>query len=164
LPSKGRADTEAVLAVLVVIALAAAAIIAYGPSLGQSGPAGISTSRVSSGRLTITEMHGDVASSNNPQALYSNSSTFSGQTKMNGSAGETFSVEFDIVYQACACGPEVTGVEALTPGFTVLTTTPATPIRFTGSGGDFYQVGFTVELKAPQAAYTGPLILLAHIG
>jgi hypothetical protein len=107
---------------------------------------------------------GDVVSTNHPEALSSNSSAVVGKTPFVGTPGQTFTLRFDIVYQACACGPRVVEVDSLTPGFTVVGTTPPLPVQFQGAGGDFYQAGFTVEVKAPATSYSGALTLVAHIG
>lgn len=118
----------------------------------------------SSGELKVTGAVGDVVSLKHPEALSSNSSTLVGKTPSIGSPGQTFTLRYDIVYQACACGPLVVEVDSLTPGFTVVGTTPSLPVQFQGAGGDFYQAGFTVEVKAPATSYTGTITLLAHIG
>jgi hypothetical protein len=160
----------------VVIAAFAAALLAAGGTIvvyfstaGNGSTAfekhaSSTVAGASSGGLIITGVSGDVVSTNHPEALSSNSSTIIGKMPFIGTPGETLTLQFDIVYQACACGPQVVEVDSLTPGFTVVGTSPSLPVHFQGAGGDFYQAGFTVEVKAPVASYTGTLALLAHIG
>jgi len=77
--------------------------------------------------------------------------------------GETFTVEYNIVFQACACAPQVVEVDVLTNGFKVASTDPPIPIPFGGSGADFYTVTFNVEVTAPSTPYGGTLTLVAHV-
>jgi len=156
-------------ALIIAFLVAGGAVLVYFLTVGtartvskESSASTVSGS--SSGELKITGVIGDVVSLNHPEALSSNSSTIIGKMPFIGTPGGTFALRYDIVYQACACGPLVVEVDSLTPGFTVVGTTPSLPVHFQGAGGDFYQAGFTVEVKAPATSYTGTLTLLAHIG
>jgi len=157
-----------VAAFLIALLVAGGTVVVYFSIVGiESSVSKSSTSTAvgsSSGVLIITSVSGDVVSINHPEALSSNSSSVVGRTPFLGAPGETFTLRFDIVYQACACGPRVVEVDSLTPGFTVVGTTPSLPVGFQGAGGDFYQASFTVEVKAPATSYTGSVTLLAHIG
>jgi len=156
-------------AFIVALLIAAGGVAVYFSTVGtaRSVSQESSTSTVagaSSGELEINEVVGDVVSVNHPEALSSNSSTVVGKTPFIGTPGDTLTLKYDIVYQACACGPLVVKVDSLTPGFTVVGTTPSLPVQFQGAGGDFYQAGFTVQVKAPATPYNGTLTLVAHIG
>jgi hypothetical protein len=157
--------TALMIAFLVVGGAIAVYLLTVGTARTVSQGSSASTAAgSSSGELKITGVIGDVVSLNHPEALSSNSSTIVGKIPFIGTPGGTFTLRYDIVYQACACGPLVVEVDSLTPGFTVVGTTPSLPVHFQGAGGDFYQAGFTVEVKAPATGYTGTLTLLAHIG
>jgi hypothetical protein len=156
-------------ALMIAFLVAGGAIVVYLLTVGTARTISLESSAStaagsSSGELKITGVIGDVVSLNHPEALSSNSSTIIGKMPFVGTPGGTFTLRYDIVYQACACGPLVVEVDSLTPGFTVVGTTPSLPVHFQGAGGDFYQAGFTVEVKAPATSYTGSLTLLAHIG
>jgi hypothetical protein len=162
----GQARTVVIAAVLIALLVAGGSIVVLFSRAGTGNTvsqAPTSSTVISSGGLVITGVNGDVVSTNHPEALSSNSSTIVGPTPFMGTPGETFTLRYDIVYQACACGPRVVEVDSLTPGFTVVGTTPSLPVPFQGAGGDFYQAGFAVEVRAPYTPYTGPLTLVAHI-
>jgi len=163
------ARTVLMTAFIIALLVAGGTFVVYFLTVGTESavpqkPSVSTTLSSSSGELIITSVSGDVDSINHPEALSSNSSAVVGKTPFVGTPGETFTLRFDIVYQACACGPRVVEVDSLTPGFTVVGITPPLPVQFQGAGGDFYQAGFTVEVKAPATSYTGALTLVAHIG
>ena len=126
-----------------------------------------STSTVATGNVTITSIYDDVTLSN-PQQLQSmllyNASTIGGKPSSVVVAGQTFSVQAEIDFQACPCVHYVISVQSMTPGFVVVNTTPLLPLQFSGIGGDTYTAGFSVELVAPSAPYSGNLTLVARCG
>jgi len=163
------ARTVLMTAFIIALLMAGGTFVVYFLTVGTEStvpqmPSVSTTLSSSSGELIITSVSGDVDSINHPEALSSNSSAVVGKTPFVGTPGETFTMRFDIVYQACACGPRVVEVDSLTPGFTVVGITPPLPVQFQGAGGDFYQAGFTVVVKAPATSYKGALTLVAHIG
>jgi hypothetical protein len=97
------------------------------------------------------------------EVLVSNYSTIAGKTSFVGTPGENFTVNISLDFQACPCVHQITGVESLTPGFTVVSIAPSPPVPFTGGGGDFYLAAFSVEVMAPSAPYSGNLTLLVHV-
>jgi len=116
--------------------------------------------------LTITNVYDDVALLDEQQlqeVLVSNYTKVAGSSPFIGTPGEVFTVDADLTFQACPCVHQVTEVDSLTPGFTVMGTSPPAPLPFGGQGGDFYEADFTIEVMAPSTPYNGTLTLVAHV-
>lgn len=118
------------------------------------------------GQLVITKVVGDINSSDQQQVLYSlyyNETEFSGNLPFVGNPGQTFWLQVDLQFAACPCVGEVSSVTSSTPGFTVSGFSPALPEQFSGIGGDYYDVGFWIQVKAPSTPYNGTLTLIDTI-
>jgi len=161
-----------VAAIIVLVLVGAAAVVFF--SIGTTGPSNGSTNSSSaiqaavvrpSGGLTITDMFGDINAAG-LQAPSSNSSSVADQNTYKGQAGETFPVVFDIVYSLCAgrCPSQVVAVIALTPGFSIVSTTPTMPVPVVPTIGVQMECQFTVMVKAPSTPYNGTLTLVAQAG
>ncbi len=111
----------------------------------------------------VTGVRFDVVSADYQNSLYSNLSSIVGSSPFFYDPGQNFSVQVNIVFQACACSPQVIEVTSLTPGFKVADTSPALPIAFGGLGGDFNTASFYVEVTAPTSSFEGMLTLVAHV-
>jgi hypothetical protein len=98
--------------------------------------------------------------------LNDNGTSVNNDTVYIGNAGETLTIMFDILYTQCtsSCPSHVTEVTPLTPGFTIVKTTPALPIPVQnppGAGSGQIEFHFTVTVKAPATAFNGALTLAA---
>lgn len=122
-----------------------------------------SSSSAQTGEFVITDLHTDVVSVDDQESLYSNLSSIAGKMPFVYLPGETFTVEFNIVFQACACAPQVVSVDSMTSGFRIASTDPPLPVSFGGAGGDFYTASFNVEVTAPSTPFLGTLTLVAHV-
>ena len=180
MPSQRRSVTNLVFGLVVVLLIAgvlsatyfagsnASTVTPTSPSASSASQSTTKTSSSSSssqesGPYIITDLHTDVVSPDDQESLYSNLSSIAGRMPFVYLPGETFTVEYNIVFQACACNPQVLSVNSMTSGFVVVSTDPPLPVPFGGSGGDFYTASFNVEVTAPSTPYTGTLTLVAHV-
>lgn len=172
--------------VIVVIAAAGLAALYMGGGLGASSTSSSSsTSSASSHSSSSTSSTPPSTSGSGPgiaiQAidgnvqgpgtgyLSSNDTTINNDSIYIGNTSSTLVVQFDIVYANCpatGCPTHVTQVTVFTPGFTVLSTKPATPIPVNnppGASAGQVEFHFTVNVKAPATQYNGPLLLVATV-
>jgi len=135
-------------------------------TISSQTPSGSTSAGTSSGGFNITSINDDVTLQDEAQlkeTLINNFTVISSKYPFIGTPGEMFEVDIQLTFQACPCVHQVVEVDSLTPGFTVVGTTPSLPLLFGGLGGDTYTNFFSVEVMAPATQYNGTLTLVIHI-